>query len=177
MGKVVLAPLYISVAWTLMISYQLFTQTAVSTIVELINAFWPSSISAWLYTRIETVIFVHSFAWVFVLSSVIPSLFFRKQGSVLRLFSYCLALTLISFWLRDTLPLMIESRIIEQILTLDGLFSNPLFAAVFLLAPYLFMVLLDLHSRREERKAEKLMKTAEIAFLGESAADLARSRD
>jgi hypothetical protein len=73
MGKDVLAPLYISVAWTLMISYQLFTQTAVVTVVTSISTFWPSAISAWLYARVETIVFIHAFAWIFVLSSVIPS--------------------------------------------------------------------------------------------------------
>jgi len=42
MGKSALVtPLYISVAWILLITYQLFTQTAVSTVVSYIKVFWP----------------------------------------------------------------------------------------------------------------------------------------
>jgi hypothetical protein len=55
------APIYISVAWTLMISYQLFTQTAVTTLVTQINTFIPS-IGFWLSSRIDMVVFIYAFA-------------------------------------------------------------------------------------------------------------------
>jgi len=38
----IVTPLYISTAWTLMISYQLFTETAVNSVVQKIDMLWPS---------------------------------------------------------------------------------------------------------------------------------------
>lgn len=62
MGKTaLLAPLYVSVAWTFLVSYQLFTQTAVSTLVAYVNMIWPA-VGGWLSLRIDLIVFVYAFA-------------------------------------------------------------------------------------------------------------------
>ncbi len=73
-----MTPLYVSVAWTVMVTYQIFTQTAVSTVLNSFNMLWPA-LGEWLLLRMHIIIFVHAFAWVFVLSSVIPSLLLGKK--------------------------------------------------------------------------------------------------
>lgn len=81
MGKTaLLAPLYVSVAWTFLVSYQLFTQTAVSTLVAYVNMIWPA-VGGWLSLRIDLIVFVYAFAWVFLLSSVIPSVILGRERS------------------------------------------------------------------------------------------------
>ncbi|MDH5794554.1 MAG: hypothetical protein OEZ24_00450 [Candidatus Bathyarchaeota archaeon] len=164
MGKAAFTPLYISVAWTLMIGYQLFTQTAVVTVVESIYRFWPSTTSAWLASRMEIMIFIHAFAWVFVLSSVIPSVLLKKRNSVLIQFFACLMLALIPIWVKDNLHLYTDSQVVEQIFSMSGLFNNPLFAASFLLAPYVLMLSLDIYSRVKERREEEWIQKAEVRW-------------
>jgi hypothetical protein len=68
----ILAPLYLSFSWVLTVSYQLFTDTAVKAIATYINLFSPAA-GAWLNSNIETIVFIYAFTWIFVLSSVIPS--------------------------------------------------------------------------------------------------------
>ncbi len=81
MGKsVYITPLYLSVAWTLMISYQLFTQTAVTTVVESLYVSWPA-VGRWLLSRLDMIVFICAFAWVFVLSSVVPPLILGKTAA------------------------------------------------------------------------------------------------
>jgi len=166
MGKAALAPLYISVAWTLMISYQLFTQTAVVTVVKFLNETWPSTISVWLASRVETIVFIHAFAWIFVLSSVIPSILLGKERSVLIQFFVCLTLTIAAFWIKDNLPTLIGGQPIEnlisQIFSLAAFFHNPFLAGLYLSAPYLFMVGLDVHSHKNS-KEKRIIKSIEAA--------------
>jgi len=164
MGKAAFTPLYVSVAWTLMISYQMFTQTAVVTVVESVHRFWPSTTTAWLASRMEMMIFIHAFAWVFVLSSVIPSVLLKKRNSVLIQFFACLMLALIPIWAKDNLHFYTDSHVVDQIFSLAGWFNDPLFAGSFLLAPYILMLSLDIHSRIKERREEEWMKKAEIRW-------------
>jgi hypothetical protein len=167
MGKATFTPAYISVAWALMITYQLFTQTAVLTFITFLNTFWPSTISAWLFSHVDTIIFVHAFAWVFVLSSVIPSILLGKERSVLIQFFVCLVLTLFSFWVKDALLLITDGHSIETLFSMSTLFQNPLFAGLYLSVPYLFMLLLDIRSRRlRNRKTEEIIQKVDINRSG-----------
>jgi len=159
-GKAVLAPVYVSVAWILMISYQLFTQTAVVTVVTSLSELWPSTLTVWLASRVETIVFITAFAWIFLLSSVIPSAILGKERSVLIQFVFCLALTLTSIWVKDTLPLIVESQAVDKILSLAGFFDNPLFAAPFLAAPYLLMLLRDVLSNRKKNETRRVAESA-----------------
>ena len=164
MAKTALAPLYISIAWILIISYQMLTQTAVETVITTIATSWPSGISAWLTSRMQTMVFIHAFAWIFLLSSVIPSKVLGEERSVLAQFLFCLALTLVPIWIKDTLPLIAENSAIDQVLSIAGLFENPLLAASFLALPYILMLWLDIRARRENQRIEKMAQRLETTF-------------
>jgi hypothetical protein len=153
LGKAVfVTPLYLSVAWTLMISYQLFTETAVTTLVTQINTLIPS-VGFWLSSRVDMVVFVYAFAWVFVLSSVIPSILLGKERSVLVQFFVCLTLTFLAFAVVDVMEIYAGASL-AQLLNFAFVFSNPILAALYLSLPYVVMIGLDVKSRRRN-KAKK----------------------
>ncbi|MDH5460579.1 MAG: hypothetical protein OEY95_00350 [Candidatus Bathyarchaeota archaeon] len=164
MGKAVLiTPLYISVAWTLMVSYQLFTQIAVTTVTDYINVFWPS-VGAWLVSRMDMIVFIHAFAWVFLLSSAIPSVILGKGKGVLAQFFVCLTLTFSAFIVQDILTTY-RDRSIVQIFSLTSLFNNPFLAIGYLSMPYLLMLGFDIHSRRKQKKKKEKIESATDAYL------------
>lgn len=155
LGKIAwITPLYISVAWTLMVSYQLFTQTAVTTVTDYIEMFWPS-VGAWLVSRIDMIVFVYAFAWVFLLSSAIPSAILGKERGVLIQFFVCLTLTFMAFVIQDVLTTY-GGRQIDQIFSLVALFRNPFLAVGYLLIPYILMLALDISFRRRHKKEEEI---------------------
>ena len=143
-------PMYISVAWTLMISYQLFTQTAVTTIVTATNTLLPS-IGFWLSSRIDIVIFVYSFAWVFVLANAIPSVILGKERGVLVQFFVCLTLTFLAFIIVDILE-NYGAASLNQIFGFYSIFNNLVVAALYLSLPYILMITLDIRSRNRNRQ-------------------------
>ena len=150
LGKAVyITPLYLSVAWTLMISYQLFTETAVTTVVTQLNTVVPT-VGFWLAARVDMVVFVYAFAWTFVLSSVIPSLLLGKERGVLVQFFVCLTLTFLAFALLDVLQNYAGTSL-AQLLSFSFLFSNPILAGLYLALPYIVMIGLDVRSRRKNK--------------------------
>ena len=154
LGKAVFAtPLYLSVAWTLMISYQLFTETAVTTLVTQINTLIPS-VGFWLSSRVDMVVFVYAFAWVFILSSVIPSLLLGKERSVLIQFFVCLTLTFLAFALLDFMEIYAGASL-AQLLSFSFVFTNPILAALYLSLPYVVMIGLDVNARRRNKAKKK----------------------
>lgn len=145
MGKAtLLTPVYISVAWTLMTSYQLFTQTTVESVTTFITNYLPS-IGTWMADKIDIIVFIHSFAWIFLLSSVIPALLLGKQRGVLVQFGLCLTLAFLAFVIQDVL---LGFGVLDQILELSHVFYNPALALAYLSVPYLLMVGFDIRSRR-----------------------------
>ena len=153
MGKSALVtPLYISVAWTLMVSYQLFTQEAVKTVLIYVDMFWPSA-GAWLASRIDMIVFIYAFAWVFLLSSVIPSIILGKERSVLIQFFVCLTLTFVAFLVQDAL-VSYAGGPLDQIFSLVELFRNPFIAVAYLMVPYILMLMFDIRAKRRQKKIE-----------------------
>lgn len=151
--------LYVSAAWTLLVSYQLFTLTAVTTIITHVNMIWPS-VGAWLSLKTDMLVFIYAFAWIFLLSSVIPSVMLGKERSVLTQFFVCLTLTFVAFVVQDYL-INLEGSPIDQLSILATVFHNPLLAAAYLLTPYLLMLTLDLRSRKLRKRKEALKKIIE----------------
>lgn len=168
MGKLAItAPLYVSVAWSLIVSYQLFTQTAVYSVVGFLDGFWVSA-NQLLIPRIDTIVFIHAFAWIFVLSSVIPSIILGKGRSVLLQFFLCLTLALVATSVEDILVVMIGNSPVIQMEALSALFQNPIPAGLYLSVPYVFMLYLDIHARRKGKaEAEK----SETTVLDEDVVD------
>jgi hypothetical protein len=152
LGKAtILTPLYISVAWTLMTSYQLFTETTVTTVTKYINIYLPT-IGAWLITKLDMIVFIHSFAWIFLLSSFIPSLLLGKERGVLIQFGLCLTLAFFAFVIQDAVTVGLGNGALDQILGLAPLFQNPVLAAAYLSLPYLLMMGFDIQGRRKKEK-------------------------
>ena len=148
MGKAVLVtPLYLSFAWILMISYQLFTETAVKTLIDIINLHWPVA-GIWLNSRLEILVFIYSFAWVFVLSSVIPSLILGSERGVLVQFFVCLTLTFLAFILKDAINAYSGVSFMQSIGILQGAFTHLFTSLLYLSAPIILMLFIDLRNRR-----------------------------
>ena len=108
------------------------------------------SIGAWLISRLDMIVFIHSFAWIFLLSSVIPSLILGKERGVLVQFSVCLTLTFLAFVVQDTIAGF--NGTLDQTLGLAPLFQNPALAAAYLSLPYLLMVGFDIRGKRKKQK-------------------------
>lgn len=165
----VATPVYLSFAWILMISYQLFTQTAVTTVVSYIDKSWPF-VGAWLTSRTEMIVFIYAFSWVFVLSSAIPSVILGKQTGVLIQFFVCLTLTFAAFLIKDLLATY-GGGPIESFFSFSGLFHNPFLAVGYLSIPYALMLILDVRSRKRRKKEEKEEKL-ELETVDYSQGDL-----
>ena len=148
------APLYLSVAWTLMITYQIFTQTAVSTLVTNVNTIVPS-VGIWLTSRIDLVVFVYGFAWVFILSSAIPSIILGKERGVLAQFFLCLTLTFLAVVMVDILESYADLSM-SQLLGFSYFFNNLVVASLYLIIPYVLMVALDIRSRNLNKQKQNL---------------------
>jgi hypothetical protein len=150
------APVYLSTSWVLTVSYQLFTDTAVRAVSDSLNSVWPT-VSVWLNTNLETIVFVYAFTWLFVLSSVIPSVILGRERSVLVQYIVVLVLTLLAFSIKDIL-LVVSGINLDMLLNAATLLNNPILACVYLAVPYIVMVGLDAHSRRTKKKS--LLKAA-----------------
>jgi hypothetical protein len=170
LGKAtILTPMYLSVAWTLMTSYQFFTATTVESVTAFINVYLPTA-GAWMAARLDMIVFIHSFAWIFLLSSVIPALLLGKERGVLVQFGVCLTLAFLTFIVKDAVTDLTNGAL-DQILGLAPLFQNPALAAAYLSLPYLLMVGFDIRSKRKKEKWLNLKKEGndfpEDAFIVE----------
>ncbi len=146
MRAALLTPTYLALSWVLTVSYQLFTDTAVKSMAAFTNLSWPA-IGAWLNTNTQTIVFVYAFTWIFVLSSVIPSAILGKQRSTLIQYAVVLTLTLIAFFMGDILQAAAGIQI-DQIYAAATFLKNPILAGVYLSAPFLFMIGLDVRSKK-----------------------------
>ena len=138
-----------------MTSYQFFTATTVESVTIFIHMYLPS-IGAWMASRLDMIVFIHSFAWIFLLSSVIPSLLLGKERGVLAQFGVCLTLTFLAFVIQDTLAGF--NGALDQILGLAPLFQNPALAAAYLSLPYFMMIGFDIRSKRKRENAKAIQR-------------------
>ena len=106
--------------------------------------------------RIETVVFIHAFAWIFLLASVIPSAILGKGRSVLLQFFLCLTLTLVAVSVEAVFTFILGADTRMEVQALSGVFMNPVIASLYLSAPYVLMLYLDIRSRRENVEEEFL---------------------
>jgi len=147
MGKaVVITPIYLSFAWALMITYQLYTEIAVKTVMGEIMVLWPQ-LGNVLSTSVDLLVFVLAFSWVFMLSSVIPSLILGKDGSTLVQFFVVLALTSSTLIIQD-IGVMYTGMDVNRIFSLTEFLMNPFDAVTYLVLPYIVMFMGDLFSKK-----------------------------
>jgi len=156
-----ITPAYLSVAWALMVSYQIFTQTAVKTVVDTLVVYAPF-LGLWLNSRIDMVVFVYAFAWVFVLSSIIPTLILGKERSVFVQFLVCLVLTLLGFILIDFFKSAYGFDLSDPAMLLANpymqVFGNIAFAIFYLSLPYVFMIAIDYRGRKKRKVQDEHVK-------------------
>jgi hypothetical protein len=142
------------VAWLLMLSYQIFTKTALTTIASGLGGYSSASASA-LSSNINIAAFVCSFAWMFVLSSVISGLIFGQQKRIFIQFLIGLILTVTASAIFDGFKIMGY-----DLSNPNTLLSNP-FAKVlgngalaffYLALPFIFMIAVDLRAMTKQRK-------------------------
>jgi hypothetical protein len=105
----------------------------------------------WLNSNIDVIIFVYAFTWIFVLSSVIPSVLLGKERSIFIQYLVVLTLTLLAFYIKDILQALTGFQI-QQLLDAAHILQNPAIAVVYLSAPYLLMIGLDVRSKRNSKK-------------------------
>ena len=158
MGKTtLLTPVYMSVAWILMTTYQLFTEITVYTITNFIMGVVPV-VGEWMMARVDLIVFIHSFAWIFLLSSFIPSVLLGKKRGVLIQFGVCLTLAVLANIIQGAVA-DASSGPLDQILGLAPLFGNPLLAGVYMSLPYALMVWFDIRGKR--KSIEQMRNTQE----------------
>jgi hypothetical protein len=155
-----IAPAYLSVAWALLVSYQIFTETAVKTVVDSFVLYFPL-LGNWLSLRLDMVVFIYAFAWVFVLSSIIPMLILGRDRGVFVQFIVCLILTLTAFVLIDVLAgygLDFTNPAVILANPYMALFGNIFFAVFYLSLPYIFMIAIDLRSKKKLKQQKEQLK-------------------
>jgi hypothetical protein len=132
-------------AWVLMVSYQVFTQTALTTLTFSLKDSIPT-LATLINSKADVTIFICSFAWMFVLSSLISVLMFGRERRLTIQFLVSLALTFAGSVLLGLLHLiglnLSNPNVLSQPFTL--LFSNVFFAFFYLALPFIFMAAVDL---------------------------------
>lgn len=136
---------YLFLAWILMVSYQIFTQTALTTVAFSLNGSVPL-LASWINSNANVPIFVCSFAWMFVLSSLISIVMFGKERRLTIQFIVSLALTLTGSALLGLFHLAGLDLSNPSFFSKPSnlLFGNVFFAFFYLALPFIFMVAVDL---------------------------------
>jgi len=120
----------------------------------------------------DIVVFVYSFAWVFVLSSIIPTLLLGKDRGVMVQFIVCLTLALTGIILIDVLNKVYDINLTSTEVLFSNpvtqLFTNVFFAAFYLSLPYIFMIAIDYRGRKKSKQKETKVKELTEEFYSKS---------
>lgn len=147
-------PLYISSIWVLLITYQMFTSVAVISIVQSIGPFFPS-IQELLTPRVmDRIGFLYAFAWIWVMTSLIPSIILKKKSASLQ-FVVVMILSFLAVESENILSFAFGEEFVQQIFGAAVWLRNPLLAALYLLAPFLVILSVDLYERKKRKLEEK----------------------
>jgi hypothetical protein len=149
----------LAVAWVLMVSYQVFAKNALNAVTGALSMISPVLVSV-LVSGSVVVVFVCSFAWMFVLSAVISSLMFGRERRLSVQFLVSLALTFTGTGLLYLLTNVVGVNPADpSVLTNPFLpvFNNVVFSFFYLTLPFIFMVALDLRAatKRSRRPRAK----------------------
>jgi hypothetical protein len=146
---------YLALAYFLMLSYQIFTQTAVSSIATSLNIFAPF-LSSVLSNQASLAVFICSFAWTFVLSSIIATLTFGQEKRLSIRFLISLGLTVASTAIINQFKLygidVTNPHIVTPSFCAQA-FNNPAFAFLYLALPFIFMITIDLHITKKAKQS------------------------
>jgi hypothetical protein len=136
---------YWFLAWLLMVSYQIFTKNALTTVAASLTGSVPL-LASWINSNANVPIFVCSFAGMFVLSSLISIIIFGRERRLTIQFLISLVLTLTGSVLLELFHLagfdLSNPSFLSQ--PSEILFGNVFFAFFYLALPFIFMVAVDL---------------------------------
>jgi hypothetical protein len=138
---------YLTVAWVLMVSYQIFTKTAVTTVATALSGPTPM-LANWLSTSSGSAAFICGFAWMFVLSAIVSNLMFGRERRLSIQFLVSLGLTLAGSAILALLGIagldFANPSVLSTPFTI--LFGNVWFAGFYLALPFLFMLAMDIRA-------------------------------
>jgi len=104
--------------------------------------------------RIDRIEFMYSFAWIWVMTSLIPSLILKRKSALLQ-FVVVLALTFLAVEFESVLSFVVGGEFVEQIFRVAVWLGNPWLATLYLLSPFLVILSVDLYERRKKKLEEK----------------------
>jgi hypothetical protein len=150
--QILLTATYLILAWVLMVSYQIFTQTAVKSVAAALSEPAPM-IANWLNSSPEVTTFVCGFAWMFVLSAIAQSLMFGRERRLSIQFLVSLALTAAGSAVLVLLGGADLNLTSPDVFSGLGalVFGNAVFAGFYLALPFFFMLAMDIRSMRKRK--------------------------
>jgi len=107
-----------------------------------------------LMPRIDRIEFMYSFAWIWVMTSLIPSLILKRRSALLQ-FVVVLVLTFLAVEFGNILSFAFGGEFVEQIFGVTVWLGNPLLATLYLLSPFLVILSVDFYERRKKKLKEK----------------------
>ena len=138
---------YLIAAWALMVSYQIFTQSAAGSVAIALSGPAPL-VADWLASDSGSAVitFVCGFAWMFVLSAIVQSLMFGRERRLSIQFMVSLGLTAAGSAVLELLnwvwgPNLANPDVISGPFTV--VFNNAVFATFYLALPFIFMLVMD----------------------------------
>jgi hypothetical protein len=149
---IIVTAVYLIIAWVLMVSYQIFTQTALASVAVGLSGSVPL-VASWLSSSSALAVFICGFAWMFVLSAVVSTLMFGRERRLSIQFLVSLVLTLAGSTLLGALGEM--GLDLSNPTVFSGsctwLFGNAFFAGFYLALPFIFMLALDIRALRKRK--------------------------
>ncbi len=140
----IITPFYVSTSWVLVITHEIFTKAAMITLLDRSQLSFLQSVTKF-GSSIDILVFVYSFAWIFLLSSIIPSVILGKERGVFIQFLVILGITFTSAYIENIIG-DINIFNIDKLYELTKLLGNPLYASFYLLMPFLLMIIIDLNT-------------------------------
>jgi hypothetical protein len=130
-----------------MVTYQIFTQTALATAAASLTTAAPL-IASWLSSSSNLASFICSFAWMFVLSAIVSTLMFGRERRLSIQFLVSLGLTLVGSTLLGALSNVGVDLSNTNILSGPAaiFFGNAAFTWFYLALPFIVMLVIDLRS-------------------------------
>jgi len=107
-----------------------------------------------LMPRIDRIEFMYSFAWIWVMTSLIPSLILKRRSALLQ-FVVVLVLTFLAVEFGNILSFAFGGEFVEQIFGVTVLLGNSWLAALYLFSPFLIILSVDFYERRKKKLEEK----------------------
>ena len=147
-----LTAVYLVAVWVLMVSYQIFTQTALNNLSSALMTSAPM-VATWLTSSSAVAAFICGFAWTFVLSAIVQQLMFGRERRLSIQFLISLVLTLAGSAMLGLLSYvgldLANPAVISE--PFMAAFGNAFFALFYLALPFIFMIAMDIYSSKRHK--------------------------